>query len=290
MADQVAQALIRGIDIDKLAKGFADIENIFKQFVTVSKTSSREIRYYLKTSGFLDTPTTDGITASGIENTDFGTLPYITQPSWTRETAHIRKYFVTSPEITIEDLKDSDPDVWGTMVRDLVRAVARKVDARIYSVIAAAAGTSGAASGDGWNIVANGNPILDILTMKQTLYANGYDPNTAILAINSIEYKWLVNFLISVKGSSIPQYASSKIQKGVVTELLNVKIVVSENATSDQALMWIPSRSATYKQFTPISTAIIENPGIGKTIRVWEEGECYATDTMSIYKLTDTID
>ena len=44
MADGNAQADIRGLNIDKLAKGFADIENIFKQFVQVSTTTAREIR------------------------------------------------------------------------------------------------------------------------------------------------------------------------------------------------------------------------------------------------------
>ncbi len=44
MADANAQADIRGIDIDKLAKGFADEEILMKRFVTNSTTSAREIR------------------------------------------------------------------------------------------------------------------------------------------------------------------------------------------------------------------------------------------------------
>ena len=43
MADTSGQADIRGLDIDKLAKGFADEEILFKRFVTVSTTSAREI-------------------------------------------------------------------------------------------------------------------------------------------------------------------------------------------------------------------------------------------------------
>ena len=44
MADANAQADIRGINIDKLAKGFAEEEALFKRFVTVTPTSARERR------------------------------------------------------------------------------------------------------------------------------------------------------------------------------------------------------------------------------------------------------
>jgi len=53
MADTSGMQDIRGIDIDKLAKGFADEENDFKNITTLSTTSAREIRWYKKTSGFL---------------------------------------------------------------------------------------------------------------------------------------------------------------------------------------------------------------------------------------------
>lgn len=290
MADTNAMADIRGINIDKLAKGFADIENVFKNFVQMSTTNAREIRWYQKTSGFLDTADTSGITASHIPNQAFKALPYATEQSWTRQTSYIRKYFIESPLITDEDIKDSDVDILATNVRDLVRAVARQVDSRIYTVITTTSGVlTGAATADGWDDLATGNPIKDIMTMKQQIYANGYNPEGAVLVLNSIEHLNLLNFLISVKGSSIPQFATDKVKSGVVMELLGVRVVVSENATTDQAVMWIPSRSATWKSFTGMSTAIIDNPGIGKKIRVWEEGECICTDPKSVYVLTDTV-
>jgi len=135
MADSSGQAQIRGIDIDKLAKGFADEENQFKKICMVTATKAREIRWYQKTSGFLDSADTSGITASQIANTGERSLPVVVEQSWTRQTSYVRKYFVESPTISEEDIKDSDIDVLGTNVRDLVRAVARQVDARIYSVL-----------------------------------------------------------------------------------------------------------------------------------------------------------
>ena len=87
MADSSGQADIRGIDIDRLVKGFAEEENVFKKFVVNSTTTAREIRWYQKTSGFLDTPDTTGITTSHISNNASGALPFVAEQSWTRNTS-----------------------------------------------------------------------------------------------------------------------------------------------------------------------------------------------------------
>src|SRR3990167_9797961 len=121
MADTSGMAEIRGIDIDKLAKGFADEEFIFKQFLTVTTTSAREIRWYQKTAGTLDSTDTTGITASQIANVSHGALPVVIEQSWKRNTSRVQKYFVESPWISFEDIRDSDPDVLATNVRDLTR-------------------------------------------------------------------------------------------------------------------------------------------------------------------------
>jgi len=299
MADTSGEADIRGINIDKLAKGFGDIDNIFKKFANVSKTNAREIRWYQKTSGFLDTATTTGVTGTLISNTSEGSLPFVTEQSWTRQTSYVKKFFVQSPLFTMEDIKDSDIDVLGTNVRDLTRAVDRKVDLRFFSVITEAAAATpttpnptttntSVATADGWDDAETGNPIADILLMKQTLYSQGYNPEGAVLAMNSIEHRYLLNFLISTKGSSIPNYSSEKMNSGVVMNILGVNVVVSENWTTDCVGMFIPGRSVSYKSFMPKSAVVMDNPGIGKTIRVWEEGEFMLTDPKSVYILTAT--
>src|SRR3990167_976576 len=104
MADTSAMADIRGIDVDKLVKGFADEENVFKKFCTVTTTSARELRWFQKTAGFLDSVDTTAITASQIANTSSKSLPVSVEQSWTRNTSYIRKYFVESPLISYEDI------------------------------------------------------------------------------------------------------------------------------------------------------------------------------------------
>jgi len=298
MADSSGQALIRGIDIDKLAKGFADEDIILKRYVVGSKTKAREMRWYQKTSGFLDTVDTTGIDTSQII-TAAHALPSVIEQSWTRQTSYVKKFFVESPMFSIEDLKDTDPDIMATNVRDIVRAVQRRVEKRIFEVLFNALPEGNpltdtvtvqtTAATDGWDQTATCNPILDILNGKQLIRAEGYNPEGSMLGMNSIEHKYLISYLIDVKGSSIPSYSSEKVKTGVVMEILGCNVVVSEAFTSAWAYQWVPSRAATWKQFMPITSVVIDEPLIGKKIRVAEEGECILTDPNAVHVISGTI-
>jgi hypothetical protein len=293
MADTNAQADIRGIDIDKLAKGFADEEIKLKRFVTNSNTSAREIRWYQKTSGFLNSVSTTGITASQIANTDFKSRPVVVEQSWTKNTSYVRKYFVESPWISDEDIRDTDIDILATNVRDLVRAVEHQVDLRIWSII------SNGQNGVGINTNATTAPwdtasftnidiIEDLMEAKMNIRVDGYDPEGAILLVNSYDHKQILTWLISNKGSSIPAFASQKIETGVVMELLGLKVVVDENVTAGYALVFVNQRAATWKSFVPLTSVTIEDKDIGTKIRIWEEGECILTDPNAVNLITNT--
>ena len=293
------EADIRGINIQKLAVGFADEENVFKKFVINSTTEAREIRWYQKESGFLASTVTTGITKDLIFQNDQGAIPSVVEQEWDRQTSYVKEFFVESPTLTIEDIKDSDIDILGTNVQDLVRAVERKVDLRIFSILVEAAAATptvpnpttvhtSAATADGWDDVETGNPIADINLMKQTIRSSGYNIKSAVLAMNPIEERYLMNFLISTKGSSIPQYASNKLESGVVTEILGVRILVSENWTTDSVGMWIPDKSVRYKEFMALTTAVVDFPLVGKKIRIKTEGEAILENPESVYILTAT--
>lgn len=297
MADTSAEADIRGIDIDKLAKGFAEEELILKNFVNVSTTKAREIRWYQKTAGFITGTTTTGITGDNIANTAFKSLPTVAEQSWTRNTSYVRKYFIESPWISEEDIKDSDIDILASNVRDLVKAVANQVDKRIYNVIVdlvtsvpfdGSTVTSAAATADGWDDAATGDPIKDIMLAKETIRNQRYNPEGGIFYIHPTEHSHLLEYLISVKGSSIPQFASQTVESGVVMEILGLKVVVSANATTDYAVVFVPKVACTWKQFTPITAAVINDPGIGSKVRVWEEGEAILTDPNAVCGISDT--
>lgn len=291
MADTTGQALIRGLHVDKVVRGFADENLVIRKHINVQKTPHREVRYYTKTSGFLDTPDTTAITASQIANTsERAKFPVVGQ-SWTRNTAYMRKYAVESETISIEDLHDNDVDVMMTTLRDLTLAVLNQVDTRIFNVLSESLSPSNintaAAVGTGWDDATSGNPIKDLLVAKQKIRSNGYDPNGGVVYINSIEEKNLINYLIS-NGANFPEVSVEELRKGVIGRILNLNVVVSENATTDYALVFT-KRAATWKSFVPLSTAMIDDPGIGKKVRIWEEGECILHDPKAVHLITDTV-
>lgn len=293
MADTAGQVDIRSLNIVKIAKGFADEASIFKGLVSNMPANAREIRWYQKTAGFLDSPTTTGMTTSLIANHAEGARPVVVGQTWTRNTSYVRKYMVESEWISLEDIKDNDIQLFATTVRDLTRAVANQVDKRIYNVITEnqtpSTILSGAATGTGWDDTTNGNPILDILAGQQAVRAQSYNSGELIIVMNSIEHKHLMNYLITVKGSSWTGYSSEKIRQLAVSNILGNDIFVSENAITDSVAMWIPNRSAEWHTFMSINSATMEDEGVARKIRVWEEGECLLTDPKSVYLITDTI-
>lgn len=298
MADSSSMAEIRGIDIVKLVEGFKDVGIVLKNYVRVLPTSAREIRWYAKyvttspsagiTNGILTGPTTSDMSGF-IQNTSAKSLPVVIEDSYTRTTSYVKKYFATSPLITVEDIKDSDPDVWGDIIRDAVRAVNYQVDARIL-VVLDAAGCGTGASTDGWNLDATADPISDLLAAKESIKSYGYPTDNLVAYMNQAEEKWLIRWLINVKGSSIPEFSSDKVASGKILEVLGIKIVSNPNRATDTVTVFNPDYAVIWKEFMPTTSAIVEDPGIGKKVRVWCEGEAIRPNPYAIYKITDTID
>jgi hypothetical protein len=297
MADKSGQADIRGLDIQRMATGFADEETVMKKFVTVAKTKARQIRWYQKTAGFLASPDAEALTADQIANAAEGALPVITEPSFTRNTSYIKPFFVEGPLVTLEDIKDTDIDVFATMIRDLTLAVVDKVDKEIYWIISdstthgtPASGSSvpsAAGTADGWDDAVTGDPIKDILAAKESIRTYRYNPEGAIMLLHPGDYSSLIEWLINVKGSSIPGFSSEKVKSGIVHEILGVRVVVSTQFDEDYATIFLPHKTAKWKSFMPLTTAIVDEPLIGKKIRVKEEGVCLLENPNSAYVITN---
>lgn len=299
MVDTSGQPLIRGIDINKTAIVFGEEESILINFVAKSPASARELRYYQKTAGFLDSTDTTGITQSQIQTTS-GTLPVKLKQTWTRSSAFIKIFKAESELISDEDIKDNDVDIFNTHLKDIVRGVVNQRDIHIYSVfIEAAAATpttpnpttilTTVAVADGWDDLSTGNPIFDLMKGNQKIRSQGHKTMDIVAYMNPIEHLNLVNYIVSVKGSSTPALSSELATKGVVMQVAGNSIVVSENATTDNVLQFIPNSAVVYREFMALTTAVIDEPLIGKTIRVATEGVAYIQDSTKIHLITDTV-
>lgn len=281
MADSVEMQDIRGLDIDKAVKGFAEVEYVFKKYCTNSTTSGDSIRWYAETYGDL-TATAPSVVSNISPLSSFPTL----EKTWTRNTSYIRKY-AAEDFISLEDMKSADIDVVARTLNALTRAVVKQVDTRIWNVLTDYAGrqtggwTVNLESSAGW--AGSGTDIInELLTAKKDIYTYDYNPEGAMLFINPLTNANLLKWLISTKGSSIPQFASNKVNSGVVMNILGLNVVVSNNVETSGAAVIIPQRSCTWKTFTDTTAVTIEDKGIGQKFRVYELGEAILTDPKSV--------
>jgi len=301
MADTSGMADIRGIDINKVATGFAEEEYILKKYCRISNTKARELRWWKKTAGTLDSTDTSGITASQILNSgDQLSLPVVIEQSWTRQTSYIKEFKVESPTLAEADIRDSDVDLLMSNLQDIVRAVAQQVNIRIFSVLSEAAAATpttpnptnvntAAATGTGWDDGTNGNPIADILYGETQIYSYNYDASQAVIVMHPEDREHLMSWLISTKGSSIPEFASKKVGDGKLMMFLGHPVIVTTNVTKDWVYMFVANKALTWKQFSPLRAVTIEEALIGTKIRVKEEGEALLENPRAVHIISDTI-
>ena len=299
MPNTTGQADIRGIDINKLATGFAEeFPSPLRSIIRSSTTSSREIRWWKKTAGFIDTASTSDMTASRIGYQSANSLPEVISQTMTRLTSYVKIFKANSQSISEEDKKDSDPDIYGAHVRDIVRAIQRQIEQRVYDVIgeAAVSGTpnptntnTAAATADGWNDIQTGDPIADINTGIENIRTYSYDTSNVYICMNPAEEKHLVNYIVSVKGSSVPQAASDQLTKLNVLEIRGCKIVTSPLFTTDYVLMLTPA-AAVWKSFMPLKTSEVYDEVTGSyKIVCKESGECLLENPRAVHWITSTI-
>lgn len=289
MVETVEMSEIRGLDIDKLAKGFAEEEYIFKSECQVSSTSADQIRWYRKTAGTLS-----ATAPAAIKNTSPLSTPATLEVSWTRDTSYVKEYKVEG-FISDRDIRTADLDVLATTVRDLTRAIVAAVDSDIWDVMSEGQSPTNiqyfattAVGGDQWDAANYAADIIkDLNHAKKLIWDYNYNPEGATLFVHPTGYEAIVNWLISGKGSSIPGFSSEKIKNGVVLQLLGLNIKVSNNVTTDYAMVVVPQRACTFKQLTPTTAVTIDEKLVGKKIRVREEGISYVTDPKAIVLITD---
>jgi len=80
-------------------------------------------------------------------------------------------------------------------------------------------------------------------------------------------------WLVSTKGSSVPNFASEKVGTGTIDNFAGLKVVVSENVTATFAFVGDLKQAAEYRTFKPLQTWIISEEGIGRKIRVSMNGK-----------------
>lgn len=282
-AQSTGEANIRGLDVKKIALGFADELSIFKKHVINQTTSARLIRWYQRSTGLLShtSPATSAISELS--------LPFVLRRTVTRNESQVRVYAVDSDWISNEDERDNDISIFAMLIKDLVNHIERQVDSRIYNVISedqSAVNINSRTATAAWGASSGVNILRDITGMKQQIRENGYFPDNGVLALNSLQHRLMLEEFVNTRGASFTGFSSDRIVDGVIDKVANMRIIVSQNVVSGSACMWIPDTSATWFSFMDLDTAIIEEPLIGKKIRVKMEGEAILHDPKSVTLLT----
>ena len=285
MVETSGQALIRGIDITKGAVAELEEALIFKPLIPSSPTKAREIKFHQKTSGYLT------LTAPAkSSNIAPGARPFVTESSFTPVTKYSIKYMLDSPMINLEDESDSEVQVFRDNAKDVVESIANDVDNDIWNVISedqtpvnintiAATATWGAASGQ--------DPFEDLMDCKRIIrQQTKRSIKNGVLLINAQAEKDLLVWLVSVKGSSIPNFASEKVGSGTLSGIAGLSVIVSENVTATFGMVADLKQAAKYRQFKPLQTWIINEEGIGRKIRVSTNGVAILTKPKFVALIT----
>ena len=270
MVDGAGQAEIKGLNIDKVSKDMLEEASIFKGEVKNESTSSREIRWYQKTSGLLTATTPAKISAIA-----YGARPFVLRRTWTRNTSFTKKYLLDSEMINMEDETDSDVQVFLNTAEDLTDALGFDRDKDIWDVVSESQSASlinSVTSAAAWDATSGQNPYLDVAVAEQ-LIREGTNRNPVLkLYLSPKDHKSLKVWLVTVKGSSIPGFSSLVVENKPLLMFDSKQVVISDNVTADFAMVANLERAAIYKEFAGLKTSIITEEQIGRKLRMGTNG------------------
>ena len=270
MADEQGQALIRGIFLDKKARNYQNEESIFYREVSVNKTTSREVRYYQRTSGYLTATSPASIVVAE------GALPFVLETSWSRNSAYTKKYSVDSPMITVEDEADSEVRLFMENLEEITGAVVNERDGDIWDVATenqTPVNINDVTSTAAWDAASGQDPFEDVAEAIQLIREQTKrkltDPKLYVSAKGEKDLKVWVT---SIKGSLWNELASKVAENGRLTLFCGCQVIVSENVTADFALVGDLKKSTDYWEFFALTTAIITEALIGRKLRIMTNG------------------
>lgn len=280
MADTTGEQDLRAEHVSRIVKGFALQSYKMKQLCMIESSNSWTETYYAETatdlSGGADT------SVSGVPR--LAAFPY-GEVSWTKTSGRNVKHAMEGL-LSWEDVKTNNiPMIARTLLR-IARAVAKSVDDTIAASILANAGNIQAANATWDNaVIADRDPIQDILDAKALIAIDNYDPDkNGYLLVHPTGYAHLLgNANIRNAGQF---YTDSVTKNGVVGKLLGLTVISSNAITDGGAQIVIAKEACTWKSVVGLSVKTIEDPGINYKIRAWEVGQIQVVNANAICSIT----
>jgi|TARA_Y100000310_G_C20649682_1_gene798662 hypothetical protein len=280
MADATGQQDLRAENFSRIVKGFALQEYKMKQLCMVQSSNAWTETYYKETAADLTGGT--GSAVKGVAR--LANFPY-GEVTWTKTSGRNVKHAMEGV-LSWEDIKTNNvPMVARTLLR-IARAVAKSVDTDIASAILSEAGNTTAANAT-WNnaVVADRDPIQDILDAKALIAVDNYNPDKGgFLLVHPTNYAELLgNANVRNAGQF---WTDSATKNGRVGRLLGLTVLVTNSVTEGGAQVVIAKEACTWKSVVGLTVKSIEDPGIKTTIRAWEVGQIQVVNADAICSIT----
>ena len=284
MADQVGQADIRGENISRIVKVFAQKKFKLRPLLMSVKSDKWTETYYKEGRDILTAKGTRNIKEIG----RLSSFPTV-NAEWEKVSAEHYKYG-DETTISYEDILTDAINVQARSLNRVAESIVNAIDTAIYAALTAEATTSGTvAATNPWDdsTAANQNPINDILRGIQAMTENNYDAlEGGVLLVNPHDYASLMQ---NSKVINNPSFKTADVvSNGRVGQICGLNIVVTTSVTDDEAMIIINQRTATWQSVVGMTTALIEEKGVSTTIRSWEIGQIQITDPYAIYTITNT--
>ena len=280
MADTTGEADLRAENVSRIVTGFALQEYKMKQLCMIQSSNAWTETYFVETSTELTGGT--GSAVKGVPR--LANFPY-GEVSWTETSGRNVKHGMEGV-ISWEDAKTNAIDVIARTLLRIARAISKSVDGTIAAAILAASGQTTAANATWDNaVIADRDPIQDILDAKALIEIQNYNPNkNGYLLVHPTDYSHLLgNANIRNAGQF---YSDSVTKNGVVGHLLGLTVISSNSITVGGANVVIAKEACTWKSVIGLTVKTIEDPGIKYTIRAYEVGQIQVVNPNAICDIT----
>jgi len=290
MPDTVGQVNLRAENVERVVKGFAELEYKFLQAVTVQSSSSWIESYYRETGATLTAGATENI--KGVAR---GAQPPSGEPSWTKVSSYIDKYMFDG-YIYEEDILTDAFDIQARTLRKVSQAVTGSVDGAIWDDLTedrtvVNINNVTIASGSEWDsaTAANQNPLGNILSAMQLIAEDNYTEvyQGGFLFVSPKGYADLMNNA-TVRNASQTVNASDQ-SNGRMGRILGLTIVVSNNVTVDYAAVTAGKIAATWKEVQPLKVdTSYTDVGVRYRVRAWQYGITQLVNPGAVCLITNT--
>jgi len=271
---------LRAETVSKTVVGFALQEYKMKQLCMIESSNAWTETYYTETAADL---TAGGeISVQGVPR--LANFPY-GEVAWTKTSGRNIKYAMEGV-ISWEDERTNAISVIARTLLRIARAVAKSVDGVIAAAVVANAGSTITPGGD-WDdaVIADRDPIQDILDAKAAIEVFNYNPNqNGYLLVHPTD---LAHLLGNANIRNAGQFFTDAVTRnGVVGNLLNLTVISSNSVTENGAQVVIGKQAMTWKSVVGLTVKTIEDAGIKKTIRAFEVGQIQVINPNAMAKIT----